>query len=294
MTNALVPAAPFLTAQWRWLAMLNYEVDPALLRPLVPAGTELDAWGGVTYASVVGFMFLDTRVLGIPIPFHRDFEELNLRFYVRRRGPEGWRRGVVFVKEIVPRFAIAAVARVVYNENYVALPMRRHLDISARAGGTVEYGWKQGGRWCGLRAEVRGPARPLVEGSEEEFITEHYWGYVRQRDGGTVEYGWKQGGRWCGLRAEVRGPARPLAEGSEEEFITEHYWGYARQRDGGTVEYQVEHPRWKVWRAEAATLDCDVAALYGPAFAECLSAPPRSALVADGSPLVVRKGARIV
>mgnify|MGYP006143686353 CR=1 FL=1 len=244
MTNASPPAPPFLTAQWRWLAMLNYEVDPALLRPLVPAGTELDAWGGVTYASIVGFMFLDTRVLGIPIPFHRDFEELNLRFYVRRRGPEGWRRGVVFIKEIVPRFAIAAVARVVYGENYVALPMRHRLDIATRTGGTVEYEWRSGGRWCGVRAAVNGPAGPL-------------------------------------------------AEGSEEEFITEHYWGYARQRDGGTVEYQVEHPRWNVWRAESASLDCDVAALYGPGFAECLSAPPRSALVADGSEIVVRKGRRI-
>jgi uncharacterized protein YqjF (DUF2071 family) len=244
VTEPLAPARPFLTAQWRWLAMLNYAVDPAVLRPLVPAGTELDTWGGVTYASVVGFMFLDTRVLGVPIPFHRDFEELNLRFYVRRRGPEGWRRGVVFVKEIVPRLAIATVARVVYNENYVALPMRHRLDVSVQAGGTVEYGWRHGGRWCALRAAVRGPAGPLLEGSEEEFITEHYW-------------------------------------------------GYARQRDGGTVEYQVEHPRWSVWRAESSTLDCDVAALYGPAFAESLTAAPRSALVADGSAIVVRQGRRI-
>ena len=238
------PAPPFLTAEWRWLAMLNYEVDPALLRPLVPAGTELDAWDGVTYASVVGFLFLRTRVLGIPIPFHRDFEELNLRFYVRRRGPEGWRRGVVFVKEIVPKRAIAAVARWVYNENYVALPMRHRIGLTGEAGGMLEYGWKHRGRW----------------GS---------------------------------LRAAVRGPAQPLEAGSEAEFITEHYWGYAAQRGGGCVEYQVEHPRWNVWRADTATLDCDVAALYGADFAKALAGPPRSALVADGSPVVVRRGRRI-
>ncbi|HST59396.1 MAG TPA: DUF2071 domain-containing protein [Longimicrobium sp.] len=241
---ATPPAPPFLTAEWRSLLMLNYAVDPALLRPLVPAGTELDTWGGVTYASVVGFLFRRTKVLGIPIPFHRDFEELNLRFYVRRKGPEGWRRGVVFVKEIVPRVAIAAVARWIYGEKYVALPMRHRVDLSVQTGGSLEYGWRTGGRWASVRAEVRGPARPLVEGSEEEFITEHYW-------------------------------------------------GYARQRDGGCVEYQVEHPRWKAWRAESAALDCDVAALYGPAFAEPLSAPPRSALVADGSAVVVRQGRRI-
>lgn len=241
---ATPPAPPFLTAEWRWLVMLNYAVDPALLRPLVPPGTELDAWGGVTYASVVGFLFRRTRVLGIPIPFHRHFEELNLRFYVRRRGPEGWRRGVVFVKEIVPRVAIAAVARWVYNENYVALPMRHDVRMDVRTGGSLEYGWRMGGRWAAVRARAQGPARPLMEGSEEEFITEHYW-------------------------------------------------GYARQRDGGCVEYQVEHPRWNAWRAESAVLDADVAALYGPAFAEPLSAPPRSALVADGSPIVVRRGRRI-
>ena len=99
---------PFLTAHWRYLAMLNYEIDPAVLRPLTPPGVELDAWNGKTFASMVGFLFLDTRVLGLPIPWHRNFEEVNLRFYVRRRDPAGgWRRGVVFVKEIVPKPAIA-------------------------------------------------------------------------------------------------------------------------------------------------------------------------------------------
>jgi uncharacterized protein YqjF (DUF2071 family) len=87
---------PFLTAEWRDLAMLNYEIDAAVLRPFVPAGTELDAWGGRTFVSVVGFRFLGTRVRGVPVPGHRDFEELNLRFYVRRVADDGPRRGVVF------------------------------------------------------------------------------------------------------------------------------------------------------------------------------------------------------
>ena len=98
--------AKFLTAEWRYLAMLNYEVNPAILLPYVPSGTELDSWDGKTFVSMVGFLFLDTRVLGLPIPFHINFEEVNLRFYVRRLAPEGWRRGVVFVKEIVPKIAI--------------------------------------------------------------------------------------------------------------------------------------------------------------------------------------------
>src|SRR5271163_2724428 len=101
----------FLTAEWRHLAMLNCVIDPALLKPLVPAGTELDFWRNQTYVSVVGFLFLNTRIRGIPVPFHRNFEEINLRFYVRRRAEDGWRRGVVFIKEIVPRTVIALVAR---------------------------------------------------------------------------------------------------------------------------------------------------------------------------------------
>src|SRR5690348_18142677 len=101
---------PLLTAEWRHLALLQYVVDPAVLLPLVPLGTELDSWEGRTLVSMVGFRFLRVRVLGASILFHTDFDEVNLRFYVRRRVAEGWRRGVVFVREIVPRRAVALVA----------------------------------------------------------------------------------------------------------------------------------------------------------------------------------------
>ena len=181
----------FLTAEWRSLAMLNYDIDPAALRRLVPRGVELDTWNNRHFVSVVGFHFLKTRVLGLPVPFHRDFEEINLRFYVRRRAEDGWRRGVVFIKEIVPRWAIATVARVVYNENYVARRMRRRIDWDKETiapNGSVEYSWRDGGSWHRVRAKTAGEARPLAPDSEEEFITEHYWGYAAQRDGGSVEY----------------------------------------------------------------------------------------------------------
>jgi uncharacterized protein YqjF (DUF2071 family) len=183
-------SARFLTAEWRYLAMLNYEIDPAVLRPLVPAGTELDQWEGQTFVSMVGFMFLDTRVLGLPIPFHRNFEEVNLRFYVRRKADDGWRRAVVFVKELVPRRAIAWMARALYNENYVALPMghRHHFDTSSGELTGASYWWRHRGREDRIDIAVSGAPQPIAQGSQEEFITEHYWGYVRQRDGGTVEY----------------------------------------------------------------------------------------------------------
>ena len=101
----------FLKAEWRYLAMLNYEVDPALVAAYVPPGTELDRFDGKAFISLVGFLFLNTKILGISVPFHRNFDEVNLRFYVRRSVDGVVKRGVVFIREIVPRRAIAAVAR---------------------------------------------------------------------------------------------------------------------------------------------------------------------------------------
>lgn len=180
---------PFLTAEWRDLVMLNYRVAPALLERLVPAGTELDSFDGTTFLSVVGFRFLDTRVLGFSLPGHRDFEEVNLRFYVRRRTQEGLRRGVVFIRELVPRRLIAWVARAAYNEPYRALPMRHQLIGQAHAPPReIRYEWRSADRWDGLSADFREAPRHLEAGSEAEFVTEHFWGYTRQRDGSTIEY----------------------------------------------------------------------------------------------------------
>jgi uncharacterized protein len=173
----------FLKAEWRSLAMLNYEVDPGLLTKFVPAGTELDRWNGKIFASLVGFRFLNTRVCGVPVPLHRDFDEINLRFYVRRREGGELRRGVVFIKEIVPRWAIAAVARMVYNENYVALPTRHEIQAER-----ATYEWRTRAGWNRMSlTATRNPALP-EEGSEEQFITEHFWGYSAQRNGGCIEY----------------------------------------------------------------------------------------------------------
>lgn len=178
----------FLTAVWQHLAMLNYEADPAVLAPFVPAGTEIDRWNGTVLISVVGFQFLDTRVWGIPIPFHRNFEEVNLRFYVRHKAKDGWRRGVVFIKEIVPRAGIALVARKLYNEPYLALPMAHRIEAAGGVIKSVAYAWRFNGRPNTVEVTPRPAAQPLRAGSEAEFITEHYWGYNAQRDGTTLEY----------------------------------------------------------------------------------------------------------
>jgi uncharacterized protein YqjF (DUF2071 family) len=245
----LPPGRPFLTARWVHLAMLSYEVDPAVLAARVPAGTTLDLWEGRALVSVVGFRFLDTRVLGLPVPLHRHFEEVNLRFYVRREAPDGVRReapdgvrrGVVFVKEIVPKPMIAWTARLLYGEPYVALPMRHTDEVSAEAGGRASYGWRRDGRWERMAIEVAG--------------------------------------------APVLPP-----DGSEAAFVAEHYWGYTPREDGSTLEYRVVHPPWRVWRATGSELDADIAALYGPPFAEAMAGPPTSAFLAEGSGVAVYGG----
>lgn len=220
--------------------MANYEVDPAILERRVPQGTELDLSPGRCFVSIVGFMFHDTRVLGLPVPLHRSFEEVNLRFYVKRQVDGETRRGVVFVKEIVPRRALAWVANTVYNESYVALPMS-HEDLLDSAERRVAYSFQHDGQWNRLSVTLTGDS------------------YLPDVD-------------------------------SHEAFITEHYWGYAAQRDGSTLEYQVEHPRWNVWNVATCELVCDVAALYGPEFAQFIAGEPASCFVADGSPIVVRRG----
>lgn len=178
----------FLSAAWRRLLMLNYRVEPEILQPYLPAGTELDIWNGTCYVSLVGFMFLDTRIKGIRFPWHVNFEEINLRFYVRRHDPVlGWKRGVVFISEIVPRPAIAWVANIVYREHYHWRPMTHRWQETAGQL-EVEYAWLQTGRWQSFAVQADLAAVDLKAGSEAEFITEHYWGYSRRDGGGTLEY----------------------------------------------------------------------------------------------------------
>jgi len=179
----------FLTAEWRHLALLKFDVEPALLLPRVPRGVELDLWEGRAIVSVVGLLFENTRVLGWGLPRHRNFEEVNLRFYVRRRADDGWRRGVVFVKEFVPRAAVTLVARRIYNENYWAVPMTHRVDGGSADGARrVSYSWTVHSREQRLDLAATGEPHLAEPGSEAEFTTEHYWGYTRQRDGGTLEY----------------------------------------------------------------------------------------------------------
>ncbi len=168
--------------------MLNYEVDPRWLDKYVPCGTVLDSFLGKTYASLVGFRFCRTKLFGsLSIPLHSDFDEVNLRFYVRRKEGDESRRGVVFVAEVVPKEAVAMMARLIYGENYVCLPMKHYICTDG-AKKVVRYQWQGKNQWCQFSAEAMGAPELPREGSLEQFITEHYWGYSSQRRGGAIEY----------------------------------------------------------------------------------------------------------
>jgi uncharacterized protein len=182
---------PFLTAEWRKLAMANYIVDPTVLLPYVPVGTELDfriAPGESQkrfYVSLVGFMFINTRIKGFKIPFHINFPEINLRFYVRYREGDNWKRGVVFIREIVSKPALTLIANLLYKEHYATMP----TDFSwiATPGSlNVEYKWK-GKNWNVFRVTTDKSPIPIQTGSEEEFILEHYWGYSKAKKN-SIEY----------------------------------------------------------------------------------------------------------
>ncbi len=232
----------FLTAEWKNILMLNYSVDPSLLQRFVPRGTILDTFEGKTYLSLVGFEFNRTRICGIAVPFHQNFEEVNLRFYFRH----GAKRRVVFVRELVPKFGVAAIARFCFSENYSCAPMSHRFEVRGKMGGV------------------------------------------------KVEYAWGTGPHRCSMGIETEVSCFLPAEGSLGQFITEHYWGYSAQKDGGCLEYEVQHPRWSVKNAKWAKLSGSVPQLYGAEMARTLAHNPDSAFLAEGSPVTVFKGKRII
>lgn len=177
----------FLKGEWRKLAFINYEVPPAILESYVPAGTQLDFWEGKCYVSLVGFNFLNTRILGLKIPFHVNFEEFNLRFYVKHLDGSTWKRGVVFIKEIVPKWAITFVANTLYKENYATAAMKHVWEVRGQKRHT-EYYFKHQEKWQSIKLISENKLSPVVPNSETEFITEHYWGYAKKSNSKTNEY----------------------------------------------------------------------------------------------------------
>jgi uncharacterized protein YqjF (DUF2071 family) len=258
-------SSTFLTAAWRKLIMAQYAVDPAILQPHLPGGLELDLYEDPAspnqppqcFVSLVGFLFDRVRLKRIPVPFHTRFEEVNLRFYVKRHLPDGtFRRGVVFLSEIVPKAAITLTARALYGEAY-RTAATRHL-------------WR---------------TSPASATTPPELDISYAWQLPRPR----------RSNKWQHLSVQASATPTDIAPGSLEEFITEHYWGYTLHtglipRRGATGEYGVAHPRWQVYPIRSAHVAADFAALYGPAFAALTDRAPDHVLLAEGSPIAIRSG----
>jgi len=230
----------FLRAEWRDLAVLTYAIDPAVLQPHLPPGLRLDNWQGEAIVSLVGFRFLHTKILGCAVPFWGTFPEVNLRFYVARDTPQGERRGVIFIKEIVPYYPVAAIARGLYNENYHSMPMSTDVIPGTKA----EYRWQ-------------------FEGQENR------------------------------LSVVPSGLPRLPDDDSLDTFIVDHHWGYSRSKNDETIEYEVDRLPWRTYPVGSYDLDVDVDRLYGPEFAEALSKPPISVVLAEGSKVTVSFGKKL-
>jgi uncharacterized protein YqjF (DUF2071 family) len=179
-------SATFLTANWEKLIMINYEVEENVLLPYVPIGTVLDTFEGKHFVSIVGFLFLNTAVFKVKWPFHTNFEEVNLRFYVKRQEGEKIKRAAVFIKEIVPKRMITWLANSIYNENYERMPMKHSLTQKTKEN-QLEYAFKKNNVWNKILVNYAIEGELAKTNSIEEFISEHYWGYAKGKNL-TTEY----------------------------------------------------------------------------------------------------------
>ncbi len=178
---------PFLHTEWRKLIMINYEVNPEILTPYLPHGTELDSWNGKYYVSVVGFKFLNTKVMGIKFPFHINFEQVNLRFYVKRKVGDEIRHGVVFIKEIIDKTIVKMVAKMLYKENYIQQPMKHSWQEDADHL-NIKYEWKLNGKWNSIAVKTGKILKDTLKDSQERFIAEHYWGNIQIKKNKSYEF----------------------------------------------------------------------------------------------------------
>jgi len=174
----------FLTARWVNLGMINYAINPELLQPLLPIDCVPDlAPDGLARCSLVAFDFLDTRVLGIGWPWHTNFAEFNLRCYVRR----GERRGVFFVREFVPRLAIATMARWIYNEPYYAVPISSQTSLTDTTI-EIDHTFRVDGKPQRLRVHADRPASLPPIDHNAEWYKEHRWGFGTSHRGRALTY----------------------------------------------------------------------------------------------------------
>ena len=180
-------AKTFLSARWENLIMANYAVNPEVLTPFLPKGVELDFYDGKAMVSLVGFMFKKTSLFRIPIPLMGTFEEVNLRFYVKRIDGDEIKRGVVFINETVPYKAVAWMANKLYKEHYIAIPTKNKFELNDK-NQLIQYSWKVNQQWNEINVHTTLESDEMIPESIEEFIFEHYYGYTKINTEISQEY----------------------------------------------------------------------------------------------------------
>jgi uncharacterized protein YqjF (DUF2071 family) len=180
--------AIFLKANWENIIMANYVIDPEILMPFLPKGVELDLFDGKCYISLVGFMFKKTKLFNVPIPFFGNFEEINLRFYVKRTEENGsTKRGVVFINETIPYPIVAWIANKLYNEHYTVVPTK-HEITTGKSSKKVKFEWLLNKKWNSIAVTATIASEKMKQNSLERFIYEHYFGYTKIGENETEEY----------------------------------------------------------------------------------------------------------
>jgi uncharacterized protein YqjF (DUF2071 family) len=177
----------FLKANWENIIMANYEIDPELLTSFLPKGVALDLFNNKCYVSLVGFMFKNTRLFNIPIPWFGTFEEINLRFYVIRKEEGITKRGVVFINETIPYPIVAWIANKLYKEHYTVVPTRNDIQHNNEVK-KIRFEWFLNKKTNSIFIEANNESAPIKKGSLEQFIYEHYYGYTKVSDTKTEEY----------------------------------------------------------------------------------------------------------
>lgn len=177
----------FLTANWENIVMINYLVDRAVLLPYLPHGVDLDTYEDKVFVSLVGFKFAKSKIFGVSIPIYGSFDEVNLRFYVKREDGGELKRGVVFISEIVPYQIVSFLANSLYKEHYRTAKMESSITLAGKKK-YLKYAWKTAQNNCLIDVIFENEVAEIEANSEEEFIYEHYYGFTKVNENETWEY----------------------------------------------------------------------------------------------------------
>jgi uncharacterized protein YqjF (DUF2071 family) len=158
--------------RWARLLFLHWPVPADEVRPLVPAGLEVDTCDGQAWIGLVPFVVTGARPVFLPpLPGVSNFEEVNVRTYVHHGGRDP---GVWFFSLDAASLIAVAAARALYKLGY------RHAEMSADTnGGSVRFRSRRLApgplpATCAVRYEPRGSITHAAPGTLEHFLIERY------------------------------------------------------------------------------------------------------------------------